>query len=47
MTDIDILIHKVYVLTWLHAELQWKFNEHRHNVTGCSTDWGPTLPHWK
>lgn len=36
------------ILVWLHAELTWKFNEHRHNARRqYSTDWGPIMPHWK
>lgn len=38
----------IRVLTWLLAELTWKFNEHRHNGGGeWGTGWGPVLPHWK
>lgn len=40
MSDDPNLIEVIRVLVWLHAELSWKFNEHRHHVSGASTGWG-------
>lgn len=38
----------IQILTWLLAELTWKFNEHRHDTSnGHGTNWGPIMPHWK
>lgn len=46
--DVADLSYALRVLMWLHAELAWKFNEHRHDLTNWhTTDWGPIMPHWK
>lgn len=45
--DVADLSYTLRVLTWLHAELAWKFNEHRHQGPYGGTNWGPIMPHWK
>lgn len=44
----DDVSDAIRVMAWLHAELAWKFNEHKHGGGGeYGTDWGPIMPHWK